>query len=123
MTPGIIDAHTHMIYFGQSENEYVNLRPPEVTSIEELLNKLEERISQIEPGEWVVGDGFFQLEDGRLPTKWDLDPISADNPVILNSMGGHFGTANTYAMNIAGITDTTPNPPGGIFEKTALLAN
>ncbi len=120
VTPGIIDAHTHMIYFGQAENQYVNLRPPEVTSIAEIVAKIEERVNEIEPGEWIIGDGFFRLEDGRLPTKWDLDPATSNNPVILNSMGGHFGTANSVALDTAGITDTTANPPGGFIEHDSL---
>ena len=40
VTPGIIDAHTHLIYYGQAENQYVNLRPPEVTSIAEIMAKI-----------------------------------------------------------------------------------
>ncbi len=120
VTPGIIDAHTHMIYYGQAENQYVNLRPPEVTSIDEIKAKLEERVSQIEPGEWIIGDGYFKLEDGRLPTKWDIDPVTPDNPVILNSMGGHFGTANSCALDSAGITNETEDPPGGIIEHDSV---
>lgn len=120
VTPGFIDAHTHMLYYGQAENEYVNLRPPEVTSIAELVSKIEERANQIEPGEWIIGDGFFKLEDGRLPTKWDLDPVTPNNPVILNSMGGHFGTANSVALDSAGITNETPNPPGGLIERDSI---
>lgn len=120
VTPGIIDAHTHMIYFGQAENQYVNLRPPEVTSIDEILAKIEERVNEVGPGVWVIGDGFFRLEDGRLPTKWDLDQVSPNNPVILNSMGGHFGTANSVALDTAGITDTTANPPGGFIEHDSV---
>jgi len=117
VTPGLIDAHTHLMYYGQAENEYVNLRPPEVTSIAEIVAKIEERVAQIEDGEWIVGDGFFMLEDQRMPTKYDLDPVSPNNPVILNSMGGHFGTVNSNALDIAGVTASTPNPTGGIIEK------
>lgn len=120
VTPGIIDAHTHMIYYGQAENQYVNLRPPEVTSIDEIVARIEERVNEIAPGEWIVGDGFFRLEDGRLPTKSDLDPVSPNNPVILNSMGGHFGTANSVALDTAGITDTTANPSGGFIEHDSV---
>lgn len=33
-TPGLIDSHTHLIYYGQAENDYLNLRPPAATSTE-----------------------------------------------------------------------------------------
>lgn len=117
VTPGLIDSHTHLIYYGQIENDYVNLRPPEVTSIADIVSKVAERVSQISPGEWVIGDGFFKLTDVRLPTRWDLDSVSPDNPVFLNSIGGHFGTANSKALEIAGIDKDTPNPVGGVIGK------
>ncbi|MFQ5824326.1 MAG: amidohydrolase family protein [bacterium] len=117
VTPGLIDSHTHLMYYGQAENDYLNLRPPGVTSIADIVSRVAERISQLSSGEWVIGDGFFQLTDGRLPTRWDLDPVSPNNPVFLNSIGGHFGTANSKALEIAGIDKNTPNPVGGIIEK------
>ena len=117
VTPGMIDAHLHLMYYGQAENEFVNLRPPEVNNIAEVVSAIEERVQQSQPGEWVIGDGFFQLEDMRLPTKWDLDPVSPDNPVFLNSQGGHYGSANSKALEIAGIDATTPDPLGGIIER------
>ncbi|MFC2084230.1 amidohydrolase family protein [Bacteroidota bacterium] len=116
VTPGMIDAHSHLMYYGQAENDFVNVRPPEVTTIQQVLDKLQERINLVGPEEWVIGDGFFQLTDGRLPTLWDLDPISPNNPVFLNSIGGHFGTANSKAFEIAGIDEETPNPVGGIID-------
>ncbi|NQV01726.1 MAG: amidohydrolase family protein [Bacteroidia bacterium] len=101
----------------------VNLRPPEVTTIEGIKIKIAEKVAIIEPGEWITGDGFALVGGDRMPNKWDLDEVSPDNPVILNSMGGHFGVANSYALDIAGITDTTPNPGGGIQFTTGITEN
>ncbi|MBN2102887.1 amidohydrolase family protein [bacterium] len=115
MTPGIIDAHTHLMYYGQGEIDYVNLRPPEVQTVEDLVAKIEERVKSIEPGEWVIGDGYFKLE--KMPTRYDLDPVSPDNPVFLNSLGGHYGTANSKALEIACIDSTTEDPVGGIIQR------
>jgi len=28
VTPGLIDSHTHLAYYGQVENQFLNLRPP-----------------------------------------------------------------------------------------------
>ncbi|MBN1996681.1 amidohydrolase family protein [candidate division KSB1 bacterium] len=117
VTPGMIDAHLHLMYYGQGENDFVNLRPPAVTTIQEAMDKIKARIDESESGEWIMGDGFFKLEDMRLPTKYDMDPISPENPVFLNSMGGHYGCANSKALEIAGITAETPDPVGGIIER------
>ena len=118
VTPGMIDAHLHLMYYGQTKKDFVDLRPPEITTLEELLAKIEASLQEVEPGEWINGDGFFNLD--RFPTKYDLDPISPDNPVFLNSMGGHFGSANSAALNAAGITAETPDPVGGIIERDSL---
>jgi len=114
MTPGMIDAHTHLMYYGQGEIDYVNLRPPEVQTVEDLAAKIGERVQSVEPGEWIIGDGFFKLE--KMPTRYDLDPVSPDNPVFLNSLGGHYGTANSKALEIAGIDSSTQDPVGGLID-------
>jgi predicted amidohydrolase YtcJ len=112
VTPGLIDSHNHLMYYGQVENDYVNLRPPAVTSIAQVVERIELKVEQVQPGEWIVGDGFFDLE--RVPTRSDLDPVSPDNPVFLNSMGGHFGTANGKALEAAEITSLTTVEGGSI---------
>ncbi len=119
MTPGIIDSHNHMQYFGQVENDYTNLRPPDVTSIADIVAKIEEAVNEAEPEEWIIGDGFYKLTDGRLPSKEDLDPVSPNNPVMVTHIGGHFGTANSKALEIAGI-DSSTVVPGGIVGKDSL---
>ncbi len=120
VTPGMIDAHLHLQYYGQTENEYVNLRPPRAETIEDVVDLIAEDVAEKAPGEWVMGDGFFKLEDMRLPNKWDLDPVSPDNPVFLNSMGGHYGACNSNALEIAGIDASTADPEGGIIERDSL---
>lgn len=121
MTPGMIDAHTHLMYYGQGEIDYVNLRPPGVQTVEDLVAKIEERVQQVESGEWIIGDGFFKLE--KMPTRYDLDPVSPDNPVFLNSLGGHYGTANSKAMEIADIDSTTEDPVGGLIQRDSGVPN
>jgi len=115
VTPGMIDAHLHLMYYGQAENDYVNLR--NANTIAEVVSAIEARVQETTEGEWIIGDGFFKLEDMTLPTKDDLDPVSPDNPVFLNSMGGHYGTANSEALRIAGIDSETSDPVGGLIER------
>ncbi len=118
VTPGMIDAHLHLMYYGQSENDFVNLRS--ATTIEQVVDAIEQEVQNTPAGEWVIGDGFFKLDDMIIPTKWDLDPISPNNPVFLNSLGGHYGSANSMALDIAGVTDTTQSPVGGFIEKDSI---
>ena len=118
VTPGMIDAHLHLMYYGQAENDYVNLR--HLKNIAEVISAIEERVQQTPPDEWVIGDGYFKLDDMRLPTKWDIDPVSPNNPVFLNSQGGHYGSFNSEALRIAGIDSNTQDPVGGIVEKDSI---
>ena len=118
MTPGIIDAHTHLLFYGITENEYVSLRDPGLQSVEDVVAKIEEAVQNAQPGEWIMGDGFFMLE--HVPTRYDLDPVSPDNPVMLQSLGGHYGSCNSNALEIAGVDANTEDPVGGIIERDSL---
>jgi len=117
VTPGMIDSHTHLAHYGQTELGSVSLRPPEVTSIAGLVAAMAERIKNTPAGDWVLGEGFFELAEKRNPTRTDLDPVSPNNPVFVTSLGGHFGTANSRALQVAGIDRNTPDPVGGFIQR------
>jgi predicted amidohydrolase YtcJ len=54
-----------------------------------------------------------------LPTHHSLSAVSPDNPVILRHASGHAAFANAKAMEMAGITGETPDPPGGEIVRDA----
>jgi predicted amidohydrolase YtcJ len=113
-TPGFIDAHNHLQVFGSLLDRFVPLLPPEIRTLDSLLAKLKTSVDEANPGEWV--QAIF-WETDPIPTKFDLDPISPDNPVWVMQQGGHYGIANSKAMDIAGITPETENPVGGIIQR------
>ena len=51
------------------------------------------------------------------PTRWDLDKVAPNNPVILERADGHGAVANSAALRIAGIDKNTPSPFGGEISK------
>jgi predicted amidohydrolase YtcJ len=51
------------------------------------------------------------------PTRWDLDKVAPNNPVILGRADGHGAVANSAALKIAGVDKNTPNPFGGEVSK------
>ncbi|MBN1485915.1 MAG: amidohydrolase family protein [Chloroflexia bacterium] len=116
LTPGLIDPHNHFQVMGQMSAFYVPFMPPEVHTIAELQEKLAEVVAQTPEGEWVKGY-FLVVTEGRLPTRHDLDPVSPNHPVFILQQGGHYGSANSLALQMAGITADTPSPPGGLIEK------
>ena len=116
VTPGFIDPHLHFSPFGLQNTYYTPFMPPDVTDIPNLQRALADDLKGLPSGEWVMGY-YLGLTDKMVPTREDLDPVSRENPVFIMHIGGHWGTANSAAIQLAGITNSTPSPEGGIIEK------
>ena len=59
------------------------------------------------------------MESAALPTKEIIDRVAPDTPVFLSRYDGHMGVANSAALRLAGITASTPDPPGGTIVRDA----
>jgi hypothetical protein len=116
VTPGFIDPHIHFRVWGLQNVYYTPFLPPDVKDVPNLQRVLADVLKGKQPGEWIMGY-YLALSDKMIPTKEDLDPVSRDNPVFIMHIGGHWGTANSAAMQIAKISNSTPSPEGGIIEK------
>ena len=114
--PGFTDSHQHLSGVGQRE---MTLNLEGTTSLEDLLAKVKARVDQAKPGEWVTGRGWIEThwQPPVFPTRWDLDKVSPDNPVILGRADGHGAVANSAALKLAGVDKSTPNPFGGEISK------
>lgn len=53
-----------------------------------------------------------------MPTAAELDRATDRHPVLVKR-GGHNDVVNTYALRLAGITEDTPVPPGGVIGRDA----
>lgn len=117
MLPGFNDSHLHFI----SGGNYllgINLRP--ALSKEEFVKIIEEYINnrRLPDSIWITG-GRWDHElwpDKSLPTKELIDSISPNTPVFVSRIDGHMGLANSKALELAGITNYTKNPDGGLIE-------
>jgi len=116
LTPGLIDPHLHFRGYGLLTSYYTAFNPPEVIDIAGMQSLLADVIKGLQPGEWVNGT-YYALRDKPIPTKEDLDPVSPNNPVFMMHIGGHWGTANSAALQSANITNKTRSPEGGIIDK------
>ena len=116
--PGLIDAHMHFMGLGTRLIRTVNLRGTK--NIAEALEIVKKRVAEVKPGVWIQGRGWddSKWEDRRYITKFDLDPISPDNPVILTRVCGHLSSVNSKALEVAGVTPDTPSPHGGEIDRT-----
>ena len=116
VVPGLIDTHIHLAEFGKTLTE-INLRG--IRSIKEMQHKLKNRVEKTEEEEWILGRGWDQdrLKEKRYPTRWDLDKVSPNNPVVLTRVCGHLCVVNTRTLKKAGITTETASPPAGRIDK------
>lgn len=131
VTPGLIDSHCH-IGGGYPEKYHLDLRPGKVGSIADIVRLVAKKAEETPKGEWILGFGWFPAywSDSRYPNRFDLDPVTPDNPVFLTDMSGWYGWVNSYALKLSGVDENTPNPLGGIIDKdkttnmpTGLLIN
>ncbi len=114
--PGFTDSHQHLSGVGQRE---MTLNLEGTTSLEDFLAKVKARVDQAKPGEWVTGRGWIEThwKPPVFPTRWDLDKVAPNNPVILGRADGHGAVANSAALKLAGVDKTTANPFGGEISK------
>ncbi|MFW2338932.1 MAG: amidohydrolase [Acidimicrobiia bacterium] len=116
MVPGFIDPHNHYLSTGESLAS-LDLRYPAIASVEDLVEIVAEAASETPPGRWIRGFGFDYAKFERAPTRWDLDRATVDHPVGLTHISGHYLLVNSHALNMAGITDDTPDPKGGCLVR------
>src|SRR6187431_2149591 len=114
--PGFTDSHQHLSGVGFRE---MTLNLEGTTSLQDFLAKVKARVDQTKPGDWVTGRGWIEThwQPPVFPTRWDLDKVAPNNPVILGRADGHGAVANSAALKIAGVDKNTPNPFGGEVSK------
>jgi predicted amidohydrolase YtcJ len=116
--PGFIESHGHFTNLGESK---MSLDLTRAANWDEIVAMVGEAAKQAKPGAYILGRGWHQ-------EKWDKKPIpnvegfplhdalskaSPANPVLLTHASGHATIANAKAMEMAHLTRSTPNPPGG----------
>jgi len=122
--PGLIDAHAHFLSVGRAKMQ-LDLRS--VADFDEIVAIVEEAVAAVEPGQWILGRGWHQEKWSRapepnvsgLPYHDALSAVSPDNPVMLTHASGHATMVNGLALELAGIDDQTPDPPGGEIVRDA----
>lgn len=116
IVPGLIDSHVHMEALGD-ELETFDLR--NVRSVAEICEIVRKAAAGRKPGEWIRGRSWDQTNwGGQFPTADDLAHAAPNHPVYLTRVDGHAAWVNRKALEIAGVTAKTPDPPGGKVLRT-----
>lgn len=118
--PGFNDAHVHFLS-GGFQLSSVDLR--DANTPQEFAERIRAFASKTPKGRWVTGGDWdherWPAVNGSapLPTKELIDPFTPDTPVFVNRLDGHMALANSYALKLAGVTRSTPDPDGGVIVR------
>ncbi len=114
VVPGFIDSHTHFIA-GGFDLAGVQLR--DAATPEEFSRRIGAFAAEY-PDAWVTGGQWdHELWGGELPRRDWVDSLTEGTPVFVQRLDGHMGLANGRALELAGITAETPDPPGGTIVR------
>jgi len=116
IVPGLGDAHFHPFGF---TGTLTGLTLRGSRSIRDVVDAVVEHASRQSSTAPVVGNRLDEqfLVEGRLPTRTELDVVSG--PVLLFRVCGHVASANTAALELAGVGPDTADPSGGSFDRDA----
>jgi predicted amidohydrolase YtcJ len=121
--PGLGDAHIHVLSGGE-QLVNCNLEYAALT-----VQQFRARIQACLDDDKDAGAGDFlrvvnwyrqaMLPAGTDADKATLDALRTDRPIIVSSSDGHTTLVNTRALQIAGITAATADPPSGRIDRDA----
>ncbi len=115
--PGIIDSHQHWSLPSTSGGKHANPMPLILTgTVEEALDQMSEFV-KANPDFSCYKMMAGKKEDwGRTITRYDLDKVCADKPIVVIDMGAHSYYGNSKLLEVLNITKDTPDPvPGFVY--------
>jgi predicted amidohydrolase YtcJ len=116
--PGFVDPHMHSNFAGL--RPWLDIGPFTTATMDEARQKIREAAAQAKPGAWIQGKMLDpSIMPGRELTRADLDQLSPETPVFILESNGHNAYANSRAIDLAGLTKDTPDPPQGRFVRGA----
>jgi predicted amidohydrolase YtcJ len=113
--PGFQDAHVHPVHGGLHLLRCWLHDEIDVGAYSRIISEYA-RANPAEP--WIRGGGWYMAAfPGGAPDRDLLDRIVPDRPAALSSRDGHSTWVNSRALELAGITADTADPPDGRIER------
>lgn len=113
VTPGFVDSHTHVELTAAFLHFWVNVHAPPLADAAAVVERLRAHAATVPAHTWIVGQGNFGQP---MPTPEELTRAIPNHPVVIRwSM--HDYVTNRKAIELTGITKTTPDPQGGKIER------
>jgi predicted amidohydrolase YtcJ len=114
--PGMMDSHFHFYDWAMGRQQLDLAR---VKSLDELLNQVAQATRKLPRENWILGQGWNESDwpEHIMPRRDHLDAMAPAHPVALWRCDLHLVSVNSRALELAGIDETTPDPPDGVIEK------
>jgi predicted amidohydrolase YtcJ len=120
LMPGFIEPHTHYV-LSAFYYDWIDVSGFTYSRGSEVMDRLRKAANDKNPGEWITAFGYdpIQLRDLEGLNADILDEISTTNPIFIMLQSMHSQFVNHKAIELAGITDETPQPSAGEYVKDA----
>jgi predicted amidohydrolase YtcJ len=118
VVPGFHDAHMHLASAADQFLQ-VDLSYPSVQSLSEVSRRIRDRAFTTPAGGWIIGSRFDdgKMAEGRPLTRFDLDEVAPDHPVLVRHVAGHWAVVNSRGLALGGIDDNSQAPEGGAYGR------
>ncbi len=118
LMPGFVEPHVHIVLTAMVEGLWLDLSNFSLPydTIETLSEKLRVALKSVPPGGWLAGFGVDPSRTSPFMAELTLevlDKVSRDVPIFIINQSGHIAYVNSKAFEVAGVSNQTPNPPGG----------
>jgi predicted amidohydrolase YtcJ len=117
--PGLMDSHFHFYDWAMGRQQLDLAR---VNSLDELLDQVAQAAGQLPQEKWILGQGWNESDwpEHTMPRRDHLDAVAPSHPVALWRCDLHLASVNSRGLELAGIDETTPDPPDGVIEKDSV---
>ena len=114
--PGLIDSHVHAL--GAAPVEAVTPFRT-LSSIREIQDWIRAQADRLPAPAWIWTTRVFptRVREGRFPTREELDAAAPGRAVAVD--GAYAFVLSTAALEAAGVTADTPDPPGAAIVRRA----
>ena len=119
VVPGFNDAHTHLLPETPPARRFDFPQAAMIPgpSPAQLLDTLAAVARRQPPGTWLVGEIGLAVLTSPAVRRPDLDRVAPSHPVLLRTPWGHGTIANSLALQQLHISDASPEPFGGTYER------
>jgi predicted amidohydrolase YtcJ len=122
LMPGLVDGHVHPVG-GGAQLRTCSLKYLPLTR-DQFLQHIQQCLDESKggPDDILQVTGWYRQFMQPPGTDADaalLDKLKTNRPIIVANRDGQEQLANSRALALGGITDSTPNPPGGSIDRDA----